>query len=153
LQSEPRLRCRAPRGHPAMTYPTTKGAIISFTKTMAGHHGKDGIRVNAIAPRMVYIPIVYADGMTEEAREHRKALTALGTEGMSWDVSEAVLYLAASAPNGSPALCSPRCCPRDPLLNSYSGSDLSDGHRHRRRRSCIIAWDDNFGISRQAAGL
>jgi NAD(P)-dependent dehydrogenase (short-subunit alcohol dehydrogenase family) len=44
---------------------------------------------------MVYTPIVYAQGMTEDAREHRKALTAPGTEGTGWDVGEAVLYLAS----------------------------------------------------------
>jgi NAD(P)-dependent dehydrogenase (short-subunit alcohol dehydrogenase family) len=82
-------------GHPGITYPTTKGAIISLTKAMAVHHGPDGIRVNAVAPGMVYTPIVYAQGMTEEARARRKALTLLGTEGTGWDVGEAVLFLAS----------------------------------------------------------
>jgi NAD(P)-dependent dehydrogenase (short-subunit alcohol dehydrogenase family) len=82
-------------GHPAIAYPTTKGAIISLTKSMAAIHGPEGIRVNAVAPGMVYTPIVYAQGMTEEARAQRRAATPLGTEGSGWDVGEAVLFLAS----------------------------------------------------------
>jgi NAD(P)-dependent dehydrogenase (short-subunit alcohol dehydrogenase family) len=82
-------------GHPAVAYPTTKGAIISLTKTMAAIHGPDGIRVNAIAPGFVYTPIVYAQGLSEQAREQRRAASLLGTEGTGWDVGEAVLFLAS----------------------------------------------------------
>ena len=37
-------------GHPSLLYPTSKGAIVSLTRAMAAHHGRDGIRVNCIAP-------------------------------------------------------------------------------------------------------
>ncbi|HEY3029120.1 MAG TPA: SDR family NAD(P)-dependent oxidoreductase, partial [Bradyrhizobium sp.] len=36
-------------GHPSLLYPTSKGAIVSLTRAMAAHHGRDGIRVNCIA--------------------------------------------------------------------------------------------------------
>jgi len=44
---------------------------------------------------MVCAPLVYAQGMTGEAREQRRAVTPLGTEGTGWDVGEAVLFLAS----------------------------------------------------------
>src|SRR5207248_3752177 len=41
-------------GHGRLLYPTSKGAIVNLTRAMAAHHGRDGIRVNAVAPGMVY---------------------------------------------------------------------------------------------------
>src|SRR6266481_2720650 len=41
-------------GHPSLLYPTSKGAIVSLTRAMAAHHGRDGIRVNCIAPGTVW---------------------------------------------------------------------------------------------------
>ena len=49
-------------GHPNLFYPTSKGAILNLTRTMAGNHGDDGIRVNCIAPGFVYTPVVYGGG-------------------------------------------------------------------------------------------
>ena len=37
-------------GHPSLLYPTSKGAVISLTRAMAAHHGREGIRVNCIVP-------------------------------------------------------------------------------------------------------
>lgn len=82
--------------HPAITYSTTKGAIVNFTRSMALAHGADNIRVNAIAPGMAYTPIVYTQGLSEEGREQRKRMAPLGTEGTGWDVGEAVLFLAGA---------------------------------------------------------
>jgi NAD(P)-dependent dehydrogenase (short-subunit alcohol dehydrogenase family) len=39
-----------------------------MTRAMAAHHGTEGIRVNCIAPGMVYTPMVYSRGMTPEQR-------------------------------------------------------------------------------------
>jgi len=80
--------------HPRPAYATTKGAILSLTRSMASRHGPEGIRVNAIAPGPVYTPMVQAEGLSEEARVARAALLPLRTEGTGWDVGEAVLYLA-----------------------------------------------------------
>jgi len=82
-------------GHPTLLYPTSKGAIISLTRTMAAHHGRDGIRVNCIAPGSVHTPMVYARGMSEEVREARKNRSLLGTEGTGWDVGYGALFLAS----------------------------------------------------------
>ncbi len=78
----------------SLLYATTKGAIVNMTRQMAADHGRQDIRVNAVAPGMVYTPMV-AGGMSEETRERRRRSSLLGTEGTGWDVAHAVLYLAS----------------------------------------------------------
>ena len=80
-----------PRGSTA--YATSKGAVLALTRAMAVDHGKDSIRVNAVAPGPVYTPMVYGEGMSDEARERRRAASVLGIEGSGWDVGHAVRFL------------------------------------------------------------
>jgi NAD(P)-dependent dehydrogenase (short-subunit alcohol dehydrogenase family) len=82
-------------GHPSLLYPTSKGAIVSLTRAMAAHHGRDGIRVNCIAPGTVYTPMVASRGMTPEMRKLRSESTLLGTEGTGWDIGYGALFLAS----------------------------------------------------------
>ena len=82
-------------GHPSLLYPTSKGAVVNLTRAMAAHHAADGIRVNAVAPGMVYTPMVYSGGMSEEVREARKNRSLLKVEGSGWDVGNGVLYLVS----------------------------------------------------------
>jgi NAD(P)-dependent dehydrogenase (short-subunit alcohol dehydrogenase family) len=82
-------------GHPSLLYPTSKGAIVSLTRAMAAHHGRDGIRVNCIAPGTVYTPMVASRGMTPEMRKARRERTLLGTEGTGWDIGYGALFLAS----------------------------------------------------------
>jgi NAD(P)-dependent dehydrogenase (short-subunit alcohol dehydrogenase family) len=82
-------------GHPSLLYPTSKGAIVSLTRAMAAHHGRDGIRVNVIAPGTVYTPMVASRGMTPEMRKARREHTLLGTEGTGWDIGYGALFLAS----------------------------------------------------------
>jgi NAD(P)-dependent dehydrogenase (short-subunit alcohol dehydrogenase family) len=84
-------------GHPSLLYPTSKGAVVQLTRAMAAHHGREGIRVNCIAPGMVYTPMVYTRGMTEEQRDARRRRSLLQTEGTGWDVGYAVVYLLSDA--------------------------------------------------------
>lgn len=81
-------------GTPHLLYPTSKGAIVNMTRAMAAHHAPAGIRVNCVCPGMVYTPMMYAKGMSEEAREARKNRNLLKTEGNGWDVGAAVRFLA-----------------------------------------------------------
>lgn len=75
-------------GNPSLLYATSKGAIIQMTRAMAVHHGKEGIRVNCVAPGMVYTPMVRSrgGGMSEEMRQARIDQNLLGIEGTAWDV-------------------------------------------------------------------
>ncbi|MBS0242669.1 MAG: SDR family oxidoreductase [Proteobacteria bacterium] len=86
-----------PRG--LTIYTTTKAAVIGLTQAMAVDHGKDGIRVNCVAPGPVYTPMVYArgNGMSESARESRRKASALGIEGTGWDIGHAVRFLLSDA--------------------------------------------------------
>jgi NAD(P)-dependent dehydrogenase (short-subunit alcohol dehydrogenase family) len=81
-------------GTPSLLYPTSKGAVVNMTRAMAAHHGAEGIRVNCVAPGMVYTPMV-AGRMTPEVRELRRQRSLLQTEGSGWDVGQAVAYLAS----------------------------------------------------------
>lgn len=82
-----------PRG--LTIYTTTKAAVIGLTKAMAVDHGRDGIRVNCVAPGPMYTPMVYArgNGMPAEARESRRKASILGLEGTGWDIGNAVRFL------------------------------------------------------------
>ncbi|KAI8237964.1 hypothetical protein K4K57_002909 [Colletotrichum sp. SAR 10_99] len=73
-------------GNPSLLYPTTKGAIIQMTRAMAAQHGSENIRVNCIAPGMVYTPMVRGRGMTDETRQARIDQNLMKKEGTAWDV-------------------------------------------------------------------
>ena len=74
-------------------YATSKGAVVSLTRAMAVDHGRDGIRVNCVAPGPVHTPMVGAPGMTDEMRDARRRASLLGIEGTGWDVGQAVRFL------------------------------------------------------------
>jgi NAD(P)-dependent dehydrogenase (short-subunit alcohol dehydrogenase family) len=80
-----------PRGLTA--YTASKGAVIALTRAMAVDHGREGIRVNCVAPGPVYTPMVYASGMTAAARERRRTASVLQREGTGWDIGHAVRFL------------------------------------------------------------
>ena len=82
-----------PRG--LTSYSTSKGAVIALTRAMAADHGRDGIRVNCVAPGPVYTPMVFSRGMSEKAREQRRQASLLGIEGTGWDVGNAVRFLVS----------------------------------------------------------
>jgi NAD(P)-dependent dehydrogenase (short-subunit alcohol dehydrogenase family) len=82
-------------GHPNLFYPTSKAAVVHLTRTMAGNHGADGIRVNCVAPGFVFTPVVYGRGLPAGVREARRLSTALKSEGNAWDVAFGILYLAS----------------------------------------------------------
>jgi NAD(P)-dependent dehydrogenase (short-subunit alcohol dehydrogenase family) len=84
-------------GHSGLMYPTSKGAVVNMTRAMAAHHGREGIRVNCIAPGMVYTPMVYArgNGMSEELREARRKRSLLQVEGTGWDIGNGVVYFCS----------------------------------------------------------
>jgi NAD(P)-dependent dehydrogenase (short-subunit alcohol dehydrogenase family) len=82
------------RAHSSTPYTTSKAAVIGLTMTMAADHGPDGVRVNCIAPGLIYSPMV-APRMDDDLRQIRKNAAPLRTEGDSWDIGYAALYLAS----------------------------------------------------------
>jgi NAD(P)-dependent dehydrogenase (short-subunit alcohol dehydrogenase family) len=80
-----------PRG--LTVYSASKGAVIALTRAMAVDHGRDGVRVNCVAPGPMYTPMVYQRGMSSEARERRRRASVLQLEGTGWDIGQAVRFL------------------------------------------------------------
>ncbi|MBE82510.1 MAG: short-chain dehydrogenase [Gemmatimonadetes bacterium] len=74
-------------------YAAAKAGAIGITPSMAVHHGRQGIRVNCIAPGHIYTPMV--NSITPEMRELRRKAGPLGVEGTAWDVAWAAVYLAS----------------------------------------------------------
>jgi NAD(P)-dependent dehydrogenase (short-subunit alcohol dehydrogenase family) len=80
------------RGMGSGAYAAAKGGVIGLTYDLAYSHGRDGIRVNCIAPGHLYTPMGNQGG--EESRDRRRRAGLLGTEGTAWDAAWAALFLA-----------------------------------------------------------
>ena len=82
------------RAHSSTPYTASKAGVIGLTFSMAADHAKDNIRVNAIAPGLVYTPMV-APRVDADLREHRRNSAPMQTEGTGWDIGYAAVYLAS----------------------------------------------------------
>jgi len=74
-------------------YSTTKGGIISFTKSLARELGSFNIHVNAIAPGLIESEVI--SKMPEEKVESIIKSTSLGRIGKPEEVAQVVLFLAS----------------------------------------------------------
>lgn len=74
-------------------YAVTKAGAIQLSRVMAVHHGRDNIRVNAIAPG--HIHGAFVRHLDAETRDLRRKAGPLGTEGDAWDVARAAVFLAS----------------------------------------------------------
>jgi NAD(P)-dependent dehydrogenase (short-subunit alcohol dehydrogenase family) len=81
------------RGMGSGAYAAAKGGVIGLTYDLAYSYGRDGIRVNCIAPGHLYTPMGNQGG--EELRDRRRRAGLLGTEGTAWDAAWAALFLAS----------------------------------------------------------
>jgi len=81
-----------------IAYSAAKAGMIGLAKALAFNHGRQGIRVNVVAPGHVAIPMGLGfqgwDGGVN-MRAMRAHASLLGTEGTGWDVAYAALYLAS----------------------------------------------------------
>ena len=76
-----------------VSYPTSKFAMNGMTKSMARELGKDGIRVNAVAPGVIETDMVAA--LPAETKAYLAQNIPLGRLGQSEDIANAFLYLAS----------------------------------------------------------
>ena len=74
-------------------YAATKGAVISFTESLARELARKGVTVNAVAPGFIETDMV--QGMAETAVNQVKAMTPMGRLGKPEEIAEAVLFLAS----------------------------------------------------------
>lgn len=89
----------AVRGDGTVAYSAAKGALLAMTVDMAYSHGRQGIRVNAIAPGHITTPMVHSVSQPGPQAEYmdtmRREAGLLGTPGDGWDVGWAVGFLAS----------------------------------------------------------
>lgn len=84
------------RGSPhLLDYSSTKGAIVSFTRSLSLSLVKEGIRVNAVAPGPVWTPLIPAS-FPEEKVESFGAQVPMERAGEPDEIAPCYVFLASS---------------------------------------------------------
>jgi NAD(P)-dependent dehydrogenase (short-subunit alcohol dehydrogenase family) len=78
-----------------MDYAATKGAIVSFTRSLAQNLADKKIRVNAVAPGPIWTPLVIEAFDNKQLRDFGKD-TPMGRAGFPYEVAPAYVYLASA---------------------------------------------------------
>jgi NAD(P)-dependent dehydrogenase (short-subunit alcohol dehydrogenase family) len=76
-------------------YSSTKGAIVSFTRSLAKSLMKTGIRVNGVAPGPVWTPLIPAS-FDEDIVEGFGEGSPMGAPAQPADIAPAYIYLACN---------------------------------------------------------
>jgi NAD(P)-dependent dehydrogenase (short-subunit alcohol dehydrogenase family) len=74
-------------------YSTAKAGLHGFTRSVAADYADQNIRANCIIIGSVHTPMVAHLGA--EARERRKNMVPMKTEGTAWDIAYGAVYLAS----------------------------------------------------------
>ena len=82
-------------GH-LIDYSATKGAIVSFTRSLATTLMEKNIRVNAVAPGPIYTPLIPST-FDEEKVENQGGGTPMGRRGQPAELAPSYVFLATSA--------------------------------------------------------
>ncbi len=88
----------------AVGYSASKGAVKLLTQSMAADLGKDGIRVNAVAPGVIVTPMTEATRANPERLERFMGRIPSGRLGQPEEIAGPVVFLAsplASYVNGT----------------------------------------------------
>lgn len=78
-----------------LDYASTKGAITSFTKSLAKMLADKGIRVNAVAPGPIWTPLQPSHGQPPEKLQQFGENTPLGRAGQPAEVAPSYVFLAS----------------------------------------------------------
>ncbi|AXY78373.1 SDR family oxidoreductase [Paraflavitalea soli] len=76
-------------------YSATKGAIVSFTRSLAKNLAQDGIRVNAVAPGPIWTPLIFDTFDQAHIRQFGKQ-TPMKRAGFPYEVAPAYVFLASA---------------------------------------------------------
>lgn len=74
-------------------YASTKGAIVSFTRSLSANLVEKGIRVNAVAPGPIWTPLIVASFEPEKAAKHGSDVP-MKRSGEPAEVAPSYLFLA-----------------------------------------------------------
>ena len=77
----------------AVAYPTAKAGLHGFTMSVAADYATQNIRANCIVVGSVHTPMVAHLGT--DARERRRKMVPMQTEGTAWDIAYGAVYLAS----------------------------------------------------------
>jgi NAD(P)-dependent dehydrogenase (short-subunit alcohol dehydrogenase family) len=80
------------RGVTAAVPMITKGGLETVTRHLAMEYARDGIRVNAVAPGVVYTPL-----HRDTPKEVMESLSPMGRPSTVKDIADAVMYLTDAA--------------------------------------------------------
>ncbi|WP_194206867.1 SDR family oxidoreductase [Superficieibacter sp. 1612_C1] len=79
-----------------LDYAQTKACIVAFTKSLAQQLGKDGIRVNAVAPGPYWTPLQSSGGQPQEKVKQFGASAPLGRPGQPAEIAPLYVTMASS---------------------------------------------------------
>jgi NAD(P)-dependent dehydrogenase (short-subunit alcohol dehydrogenase family) len=83
------------KGHKTLLdYSSTKGAIVSFTRSLSQALAEEGIRVNAVAPGPIWTPLIPASFEAERVAKHG-ASTPMKRPGQPNEVAPCYVFLAS----------------------------------------------------------
>jgi NAD(P)-dependent dehydrogenase (short-subunit alcohol dehydrogenase family) len=77
-----------------LSYASTKGAILAFTRSIAQTLIEKGIRVNAVAPGPIWTPFIPSTFPPEKVAEFGKQVP-MGRPGQPWEVATSYVFLAS----------------------------------------------------------
>ena len=78
-----------------LDYASTKGAIVSFVRSLSASLAKQGIRVNAVAPGPIWTPLIPATFDAEKVSKFGSD-TPLGRAGQPEEVAPCYVFLASA---------------------------------------------------------
>ncbi|PZE24552.1 SDR family NAD(P)-dependent oxidoreductase [Curtobacterium sp. MCBD17_028] len=76
-------------------YNAAKGGVSNFTRAAALDNGEHGVRVNAVAPGLIWTDMTQQQAQNEDLKQAFAERIALGRGGQPEEVAAAILFLAS----------------------------------------------------------